>query len=587
MGRRTAMARRITSSLLALALGCVLVLALGVWPAGASASNPYRYWSNEQLTPGNLWGTVRDLRGDYLLFSETFYSDDSASYPSETWLLDISSGSRSLICTSSVDPWTSTKAKSWGDYVAYTTIGPADTGSSGDKLFLLPIHHAGESIQLSQGGEGTIQELEIDGGYVAWVEEQGESSTLYLYSIQSGESKQLAAAPSPEVLSLVTLQEGKLAWSENAALYLYDIASASSVLVAQAKEYVTACIAGGRLAWNQDGTLWLQDSASGVSEEVATNVGDFDLSSMYLVWTVTEELSGGLVEADVYLKELAGGVVTRLTDDDLVDLAPQVSDHWVVWRHGYYEGGDVVAYDLARGQSSIVAQDAYGFLLEGDRVAWDQYRGRGDVFLAQAHRFSDVPPNHPNYLAVEALASEGAIRGYPDGTFRPSEPAIRQQFAKMVVEAFAMTVTGSEVCPFADVSTVVGDDPFYPAIYVAVCARNNITRGKDTTHFAPYAYATRAQIVTMVVRAAHSLYPASLSAPPSGFVGTLGEFSPDHADNMRIAEANGLLEGVVGFGPGWNPWSPASRGEVCQILHNWRLEAGLEAAVAQHVDIEP
>ena len=55
---------------------------------------------------------------------------------------------------------------------------------------------------------------------------------------------------------------------------------------------------------------------------------------------------------------------------------------------------------------------------------------------------------------------------------------------------------------------------------------------------------------------------------PAGYTGTLGMFDPTHGPNMAYAEYNGILEDVVGFGPGWNPWLPASRAEVAQMLYN-------------------
>ena len=46
------------------------------------------------------------------------------------------------------------------------------------------------------------------------------------------------------------------------------------------------------------------------------------------------------------------------------------------------------------------------------------------------------------------------------------------------------------------------------------------------------------------------------------FVGELGY------DLRAVAEANGLLAGIPGYGEGWNPWAPATRGEVAQLLFN-------------------
>jgi hypothetical protein len=87
-------------------------------------------------------------------------------------------------------------------------------------------------------------------------------------------------------------------------------------------------------------------------------------------------------------------------------------------------------------------------------------------------------------------------------------------------------------------------------------------------------------MVTIVVRAAQNLFPGVLATPPAAYAGTLGSFDTEHAANMRIAEYNGLLTGLVGFGRSWSPWAAASRGEVSQVLYEWGLKAGLKTAGA-------
>ena len=76
----------------------------------------------------------------------------------------------------------------------------------------------------------------------------------------------------------------------------------------------------------------------------------------------------------------------------------------------------------------------------------------------------------------------------------------------------------------------------------------------------------RAQVVTMVMRALYN--DPSVNLPPvlPGFSGTLGMFDPVHGLTMLHAEYLGL-GGFQGFGPGWDPWAPATRGEVAQILY--------------------
>jgi hypothetical protein len=144
---------------------------------------------------------------------------------------------------------------------------------------------------------------------------------------------------------------------------------------------------------------------------------------------------------------------------------------------------------------------------------------------------------------------------------------IRQQFAKMVCGMLGITVSEGMVSPFTDMGP---NDPtsLYPNDFVAAAYSRGITQGLTPTTFGPFLDISRAQVVTMVVRALKSLRPNALLAPPASFPGSLGNFSPDHAENARWAEYNGLLAGLVGFGSGWDPFQPMTRGEVAQILWN-------------------
>ncbi len=191
--------------------------------------------------------------------------------------------------------------------------------------------------------------------------------------------------------------------------------------------------------------------------------------------------------------------------------------------------------------------------------------------VSSSVQFSDIGSS-PYKTAIEALASAQIINGYADGTFRPDDPVIRQQFAKMIVLSLGLTVKLTDVCPFADVVDGGGTDPLYPAHYVAVCASNKITEGKSPGRFDPYENITRAQIASMVVRAAQGLAPAVLTT--SNVAGALLYDAPPHTENLAKATVNGLLNGLAGFGKaGWDPWKDSTRGEVAQVLYNLRERA--------------
>jgi uncharacterized protein YkwD len=183
--------------------------------------------------------------------------------------------------------------------------------------------------------------------------------------------------------------------------------------------------------------------------------------------------------------------------------------------------------------------------------------------------FADVPASHPYYEAIEAMADAGVIAGYvePGGarTFRAEEPVKRAQFAKMIVGGLRLPVgEGALVCPFSDVPKVASD--LYPDDYVATAAARGITRGLTAELFGPWESIKRAQVITMVVRAAAVEMPWRVPSPPPVFVGELPSGDPTHGASLRRAESNGLLGGIPL--EGWDVWKPAGRGEVAQILAN-------------------
>jgi len=195
--------------------------------------------------------------------------------------------------------------------------------------------------------------------------------------------------------------------------------------------------------------------------------------------------------------------------------------------------------------------------------------------------FRDVPPSSAYFTAIEALAEARIVSGYldPDGNarFRPGNPLLRAQFAKLVCGAFGLHAQEGLTASFVDMGA---DNPhdLYPHNYVGAAANEGIVLGKSPTVFDPWSDVARAQVVTMVVRAARSLFPEFLEAPPDTFAGTFGSFDSAHGENMRVAEYNGLLRGIDGFGRGWDPWKHASRGEVVQVLYNWMRVAGMIGA---------
>lgn len=184
--------------------------------------------------------------------------------------------------------------------------------------------------------------------------------------------------------------------------------------------------------------------------------------------------------------------------------------------------------------------------------------------------FTDVDSKNPYYEAITELASRGIVSGYGDGRFGPKDPVRRAQFAKMIVGVLGLPVTENDF-PHPDVTFIdLGTDnpnDLYPHEYVSVCFRNGITLGKDATHFAPYDFITRYQVISMVVRAAKR-FPMNMvvGEPQAGYGAWRGDAT--HGYNAAWAELNGLL---TGLDLTLDPYGDMTRGEVARVLYTLLL----------------
>ncbi len=184
-----------------------------------------------------------------------------------------------------------------------------------------------------------------------------------------------------------------------------------------------------------------------------------------------------------------------------------------------------------------------------------------------AVQFADVPSDHVYYAQIADLAARGIVSGYADGSFGPDDWITRQQFAKLIVLAAGYPVSEDDVCPFDDVQKS-GADSLYPDNYVAVAAARGITRGTTSTEFEPEENMTRAQLITMVARA------AELPAPPADHELPFRDFSAAHFSWAAKAHYAGLLDGLEEFKPDYRGgiydfWAKATRAEACVLLHGF------------------
>ncbi len=263
----------------------------------------------------------------------------------------------------------------------------------------------------------------------------------------------------------------------------------------------------------------------------------------------------------VHLAQITDRVVEELVDvtkNDAFDYR---------WCYGW-DGGDVPYVELAPmggGRSDISRVVELGGRV-GPELALLASSFGWDASLPAGSPFSDLERGDPYYEAVACLWMRQIIGGYSDGTFRPSEPVRRAQMAKMLDGTLGMPVyPGILPAPFLDLGQNMS--PLYPREFVSAAYHYGLIQGYREGVFRPWAWVSRAQTVTLVVRAAGVYLPWALASPPSGWTGATSGFSdPDHGSNVHVAEYNGLLAGLDLSG--WDLLAPATRGEVAQLLTN-------------------
>lgn len=108
--------------------------------------------------------------------------------------------------------------------------------------------------------------------------------------------------------------------------------------------------------------------------------------------------------------------------------------------------------------------------------------------------YTDVQPTHWAYTAIDSLNKQGLIKGYQDGTFRPSNPITRAEAA--VIIARELKLTTSKASSFTDVSKT-----HYAYQAIAAVEEKGIINGRSKGKFDPNGKLTRAEMAAILTRA--------------------------------------------------------------------------------------
>lgn len=502
------------------------------------------------LSPRNF-----DVSGDHLVFTGYDGIDP------EIFLLTLSTGAVTKLTDNN---WEDNQPRICGDLVTWERATYA-TASMVSSLLVYDLATEQTAELYSQENQIGLQSALMDGAWIVWRVFRHESPggwTTWAFSRSSGQITELAEVDSLQVHALV---DGVLYYTRDSEdrsdLLALDLATGTTMPVASNdKQIQSVRICGDLVAWAtwqwEDGLtssyLHVLDRSTGgrsaVIPSLGYTVGSLDLSNDVLVWRGdSHSRTMSVPSSYVFAYDIARGTVTRLTSTQ-----------------GHVQGGSADGRLVMFEQHRLLSDNPS---YETDIVVVTPAETIGPVFL-------DVSGSHPYRTSIAGLAGWGVVAGYPaaggGADFRPEASLTRSQFCKMLAEALDLTVSEDLTAPFSDLGA---DDlsSLYPHDYVAVLAARGIIKGSGAGRFSPYAELSRAQLVTLIARAASELLPGTIPDYPydeEWSWTTLGKFDATHALPMRWAEWSGLLDGLVGFAPSWDPWAPASRGEAAQLLWN-------------------
>jgi hypothetical protein len=101
---------------------------------------------------------------------------------------------------------------------------------------------------------------------------------------------------------------------------------------------------------------------------------------------------------------------------------------------------------------------------------------------------------------IDALADKGVIGGYPDGSFKPNATISRAEMVAIIARMLNLNALATSTpASFNDV-----DSSNWAADVIAQALSANLVQGLSSSVFSPNGKATRAEAVTLIIRALES-----------------------------------------------------------------------------------
>lgn len=179
-------------------------------------------------------------------------------------------------------------------------------------------------------------------------------------------------------------------------------------------------------------------------------------------------------------------------------------------------------------------------------------------FSTFAATFNDVSETHKHYVAIEYLKKASVIKGYDDGTFKPSSTINRAEVLKIILEGSKIASPEiTEAIDFPDVK--VGD---WFAKYVIQAKKIGIVKGNADGTFAPSRSVNKVELLKMLL-IANNVDVSGYASSDQVFLDA--DQSAWYFPYLNFAQATGLIRfnGEAKL----EPSKELTRGEVADIMY--------------------
>ncbi|MFA6917565.1 MAG: S-layer homology domain-containing protein [Candidatus Gracilibacteria bacterium] len=168
--------------------------------------------------------------------------------------------------------------------------------------------------------------------------------------------------------------------------------------------------------------------------------------------------------------------------------------------------------------------------------------------------FTDLADNSKYHDQIIYLASKGVVKGYSDGTFKPTKSVSRAEALKLILEGNGTPLSTGRLA-FKDVKTT---DWFVRYIYTA--KKKDIAGGYPDKTFKPNNTVTKAEFLKILFNAMNVKVDDSVAAKPYNDVNTTDWFAPYFAKAKDIGVLDSNTSNI-------NPSTSMTRQEVADAIY--------------------